>query len=69
MISNGRSITLWERDRERELTAAIALMKKEHKAEVEQLKAQNKERNSQLSHMKHMVFGRSSEKKSCFPVV
>ncbi|MBO9484459.1 hypothetical protein [Salinisphaera sp. G21_0] len=57
---------LWERarDRERELTAAIALMKKEHKAEVEQLKAQNKERNSQLSHMKHMVFGRSTEKKS-----
>ncbi|MBO9492770.1 hypothetical protein J7438_01510 [Thalassotalea sp. G20_0] len=31
---------LWERarDRERELTAAIALMKKEHKAKVEQLK-------------------------------
>lgn len=57
---------LWERsrDREKELSATIDSMNKEHKAEVEQFKAQIKESNSQLSHMKHMVFGRSTEKKS-----
>ncbi|WP_422450214.1 hypothetical protein [Endozoicomonas sp. ALB091] len=39
-------------------------VKKGNKAEVDQLKATIKERDSQLSHMKHMVFGRSTEKKN-----
>ncbi|WBA82952.1 hypothetical protein [Endozoicomonas sp. GU-1] len=69
MTSNGRSTTtrdLWKRTRvrEQELLATIALMKKDNKAEVDQLKAIIKERDSQLSHMKHMVFGRSTEKKN-----
>lgn len=57
---------LWKRTRvrEQELLATIALMKKDNKAEVDQLKATIKERDSQLSHMKHMVFGRSTEKKN-----
>ena len=68
MTSNGRSThyrDLWKRTRvrEQELLATIALMKKDNKAEVDQLKATIKERDSQLSHMKHMVFGRSTEKK------
>lgn len=57
---------LWERarDRERELTATISSLKKKHKAEVAQLEAENKDLKSQLAHMKHLVFGRSTEKKN-----